>query len=82
MTALTDRVKRVIGTVLNTPGGRVTDDASTLTTPGWDSLGHAQLMFALEDEFGIEIPTELVPELHSLDDIVTFLSGRMPDSRG
>lgn len=78
---LTDRVRRVLGAVFNRPVDQIPEDASIMTLPGWDSLGHAQLMLALEEEFSIELPTEVVIELQSVPEIVEYLAVRgSPDA--
>jgi acyl carrier protein len=76
MDSLKDRVKRVMATVFNVSPAQVPDNAELMTTPGWDSLGHAQLMLALEEEFSVELPTQVVIELQSLPEIVEYFSDR------
>ena len=71
---LVDRVKRVLSAVFNLPVEQVPDDAGIMTLPGWDSLGHAHLMLALEEEFSVELPTEVVIELQSVPEIVEYLA--------
>ncbi|MGB8065431.1 MAG: acyl carrier protein [Candidatus Sulfotelmatobacter sp.] len=38
--------------------------------PGWDSLKHVELIFMLEDRFGIQFSEEEMGELRSSDEIV------------
>jgi acyl carrier protein len=73
MNELHDRVKQIMAVVFNLPAGDLGDDPALMATPGWDSLGHAQLMLALEEEFSIRIPTDAVIELQSLAEIVEYL---------
>jgi len=40
----------------------------------WDSLGHMDLIFNLENEFGIMFPTHEVAELQSVPSIVSAVS--------
>jgi citrate synthase len=42
--------------------------------PQWDSLGHMDLMMALESRYGVQISTETIGRLVSLPEIVTYLS--------
>jgi acyl carrier protein len=42
--------------------------------PQWDSLGHMDLMMALESRYGVQISTETIARLVSLPEIVTYLS--------
>ena len=41
--------------------------------PESDSLGHMNLMMALEEQFGIEISTETIAELTSIKAILEYL---------
>ena len=47
--------------------------ASADTVEGWDSLGTLTLMAVLEEEFGIEIAIEELPNLRSYSDVRDFL---------
>ena len=40
------------------------------SVPGWDSIGHVRLVVELEEEFGMNIPTYLLPEILDVDSIV------------
>jgi acyl carrier protein len=40
------------------------------SVPGWDSIGHVRLVVELEEEFGMSIPTYLLPEILDVDSIV------------
>jgi acyl carrier protein len=59
--------------VFNIPIDAIEDDISIMSVPEWDSLGHANLMLALEDTFGVPFPADALLELQSLPDIVAFL---------
>ena len=42
--------------------------------PEWDSLRHVELVFALEETFGVSVPRERIAELYSdTDTILGFL---------
>lgn len=69
----TARVKDVMALAFNVPAEQIGDDASIMETPGWDSLGHANLMLALEEEFGVQLPPEAQVDLQSLPEIVAYL---------
>jgi acyl carrier protein len=57
------------------PLDEIPDGATPENVAGWDSLGHIELMLAVEMEFGVPLPTETIIELVSLDAIEGFLSG-------
>jgi acyl carrier protein len=69
-----DRIKAVMGSVFECDATDVPDDASPDTLPGWDSLRHLELVLALEGEFGVRVPSDLMLELTSVDAIETFLA--------
>jgi acyl carrier protein len=52
------RVKKIIAEQLNVPEANVTNEKSFVNDLGADSLDTVELVMALEDEFGIEIPDE------------------------
>ena len=58
-------LKRVIGAVLNLPAEEIDEHTSSDTVGTWDSLAQLNLILALEEEFGIEIPDEEAAELTS-----------------
>jgi acyl carrier protein len=58
------------------PAEQIPDDATPESVKGWDSLGHIELMLALEMEFGVPLPTETIIELVSLEAIEGFLRGQ------
>lgn len=76
MPSTVDRVKEVMGSTFNLDPAAVPDDASIMETPGWDSVGHAQLMLALEETFDVTLDADAILELQSLDEIVQFLETR------
>ena len=48
-------------------------NAGNETLPDWDSLRHMELMLALELEFGVQITSEAMTALLSLDAIDAYL---------
>lgn len=64
-----ERVRRVLETTLGTaipPGS----DLRREEEPKWDSLKHVALIFAIEDEFGIQLDEEQMERLDSLRSIL------------
>lgn len=51
-------IRQVMATVLGVPAEAIGQDTSTDTVPAWDSLKHMNLVLALEQAFGVEIPDE------------------------
>lgn len=53
----------VFATLLRKP---VSPEVSRSNEPSWDSLQHMQLIFAVEERFGIHFTEEQIPQLNSL----------------
>ena len=58
MEPVADRVKKIIVDQLGVEEETVTSEASFVDDLGADSLDTVELVMALEEEFGIEIPDE------------------------
>lgn len=59
---------------------RLTPEA-TLDDLGIDSLGVMELLWNLEDELGITLPTDKVPELHSLGEVAVHIDALIAEQR-
>jgi acyl carrier protein len=46
--------------------------------PKWDSLGHVQLLVALETEFGLTFPMSLMARLITVDAIIQAIQEHAP----
>ena len=58
MSTVEERVKKIVAEQLGVKAEEVTNGASFVDDLGADSLDTVELVMALEDEFGIEIPDE------------------------
>lgn len=68
-----ERIKEVMASVFDLSADQIPSDADTENLAEWDSLGHMNLMLALEAEFGVSLSTETMLELLSLGEIEAFL---------
>jgi acyl carrier protein len=68
-----DRVFTVMSSVFNVPVESLNDDSSFDTIDQWNSLQHMNLIFALEEEFGVTMDDEVVAELTSVKGILDAL---------
>lgn len=60
-------VVKIVGAILKQPVG---PEASRAQLVAWDSLKHIEIMFALEDEFGVVFSEEQLSSLGSVAAIV------------
>ena len=58
MAANQEKFCGAVSAVLGVAPQTVTDDLSSETIDTWDSLNHINLISALEQEFGVMLPTE------------------------
>ena len=68
-----DRVKKIIISQLNVSEEQVTPEANFIDDLGADSLDQVELVMALEEEFGTEIPEEDAEKLQSVGSVVEYV---------
>lgn len=69
-----ERVKKVTVEELGVKSEEVVESASFQEDLGADSLDVVELVMALEDEFGIDIPDEEVGEIKTVGDAVNYIT--------
>ncbi len=75
--AVLDRVKKVVVEELGVKEEEVVETASFTEDLGADSLDVVELVMALEDEFGIEIPDEEVGEIKTVGNAVGYIGKKL-----
>jgi acyl carrier protein len=71
-----ERLRRVVADTFNLPPERVPEDAQIGVLEQWTSLGHLELMMAVEMEFRVKIPSDAMLDLISLQALADFLTGQ------
>ena len=71
--AVADRVRAIIAEQLGVKLEEVTDSASFIEDLGADSLDTVELVMALEEEFGVEIPDEDAEKMTSVGDAIKYI---------
>jgi acyl carrier protein len=67
------KVKKIIIEQLGVDESEVTPDASFLEDLGADSLDTVELVMALEEEFGVEIPDEDAEKIATVKDAIQYI---------
>ena len=67
------RVKDIIVEQLGVKPEQVTPEAKFIEDLGADSLDTVELVMALEEEFGNEIPDEQAEKLQSVGDVIKYV---------
>ena len=66
------RVKKIIAEQLGVEESQVTSEKSFVADLGADSLDTVDLVMALEDEFGIEIPDEDAEKITTVQNAIDY----------
>jgi acyl carrier protein len=67
------RVKKIIVEQLSVNADQVAPEAKFIEDLGADSLDTVELVMALEEEFGIEVPDEQAEKLQSVGDVIKYI---------
>lgn len=68
-----DTLRSIISATLKVPSAKINEQTRKEDIPAWDSLGHVNLMMALEQTFDIFLDVEDFPKLISVPDILEYL---------
>ena len=79
--AVSDRVRAIIAEQLGVKLEEVTDAASFIEDLGADSLDTVELVMALEEEFGIEIPDEDAEKMVTVGDAIKYIETKSAGTR-
>lgn len=73
---MSDKIKSIIAEQLNIEEDSIVENASFKDDLGADSLDLFNLVMALEDEYGVEIPSEELESLNTVGDVVKYLASK------
>jgi acyl carrier protein len=73
MASVYDRVKGIVVEQLGVAEEEVTTEASFVDDLGADSLDVVELVMALEEEFGVEIPDEHAEKIVTVGEAVKYI---------
>ena len=74
---VTERVRALIANNLDVPLEQVVPGASFVNDLQADSLAIVELVLALEEEFGVEIPDEATEKIKSVQDANDYIAHRV-----
>jgi acyl carrier protein len=78
MSAVEERVKKIIVEQLGVNAEQVTNTASFVDDLGADSLDTVELVMALEEEFGLEIPDEEAQKIGTVQAAIDYINAKSP----
>jgi acyl carrier protein len=77
--AVDEKVKKIIIDQLGVDEAEVTAEAKFIDDLGADSLDTVELVMALEEEFGIEIPDEDAEKIVTVRDAINYIQEHKKD---
>jgi len=77
MTVDTQKIKSIIAEQLGVKPEEVTDQAKFVEDLGADSLDTVELVMALEEEFGIEIPDEDAEKMTTVGEAIKYIEEKV-----
>ena len=72
-----ERVKKVVEEQLSVNQDQITREASFIDDLGADSLDTVELVMALEEEFGIEIPDEEAEKITKVGEAADYIAAHV-----
>lgn len=75
--AASEKIKSIIAEQLGVKLEEVTPEASFIDDLGADSLDTVELVMALEEEFGVEIPDEDAEKITTVGDAIKYIEEKM-----
>ena len=73
MSEVFEKVKKIIAEQLGVDESEITDESHFIDDLGADSLDTVELVMALEEEFGIEIPDEDAEKIQTVGDVKKYI---------
>lgn len=71
-----ERLEEIFRTVFDDEDLTLTDETTSADIPGWDSLAHVNLMFTVEQEFGVQFVGNQFSEFENVGELRRFLESR------
>ncbi len=79
MSSVADKVKKIIAEQLGVSEDQITDEAKFIEDLGADSLDQVELIMALEEEFGADIPDEDAEKMTTVGKAVEYITGQVSE---
>ena len=77
MSDIEQRVKKIVSEQLGTDAANVKNESSFIDDLGADSLDTVELVMALEEEFGTEIPDEDAEKITTVQQAIDYINNNL-----
>ena len=78
--SIEDKIISIIAEKLNLSKDQVKPEASFVDDLGADSLDLVELVMAMEEEFGMEVPDEDAEKLRTVRDVIEYVKKRLGEA--
>jgi acyl carrier protein len=73
MTDVLARIAEIFRDVLDDEALELSRETTPMSLPGWDSLAHVNVLFSVEEEFGVQFSTSEFKRLTTVGDLADAL---------
>jgi acyl carrier protein len=81
MPTIEERVKKIIAEQLGVNESEITNESSFVDDLGADSLDTVELVMALEEEFGTEIPDEDAEKITTVQQAIEYIKSHIKETQ-
>lgn len=74
-----ERLEEIFQSVLGDDTIALDPETTAADIPGWDSLAHINLMFSIEQAFGVQFVNNQFAEFENVGALIAFLEARRHD---
>ncbi|QNN61809.1 acyl carrier protein [Erysipelothrix inopinata] len=71
-----DKIKEIVSEILDVEVENIADDALILDDLGADSIAVMEIVMELEGEYDVEVPTEDILNLKTVNEIVAYIEAK------
>lgn len=72
-----EKIKTILAEQLDVDEDNITAESLIVEDLGADSLDAIDIVMSVEDEFGLEVPDEIIEKMESVNDIITFVENNI-----
>lgn len=72
-----EKIQAILAEQLDVDESVITEDSLLVEDLGADSLDAIDIVMSVEDEFGVEVPDEIIEKMSSVSDIVSFVENNI-----
>ena len=81
MNNILDRVRQTVSDLFGVPSAQISESSSPQTIEAWDSMGHLNLVLALEQSFGVQFSPEEIAAMTNVALIGQTVTHRLASSQ-